>query len=237
VSDAKLPKKFDVWFTAADQVYRGVPADVVRGWAEQGRLGEADRLRTAGAQSEWIKVADYTPLTGFLYRKPTFDEAGGPIELDIDAVKPRREIEDDEVDMIPLIDISLVLLVFFMMTAVVAVSSPIKVPEMKYAEEFAKDGESLTVQIDRRPDGTPFYALRLGDKGPTTEDNNLGGLPELFARLDSRLGERKEPPEVRIACHEKLPGEFVRAVTKELDRRKRNGKIRTYSADVNEAAK
>ena len=232
-----MPRTFDVWFTNADQVYRGVPAEVVRGWAEQGRLGGIDRLRAAGSQTEWMKVADYEPLNGFLYRKPAFEEADGPIELDIDTVKPRRDIQDDEVDMIPLIDISLVLLVFFMMTAVVAVSSPIKVPEMKYAEEFAKDGQSLTVQIDKRSDGSPFYALRLGDKGPTIEDNNLGGLPELFARLDARLGERKEPPEVRVACHESLPGEFVRQVTKELDRRKRAGKIRIYSADVNEAKK
>lgn len=232
-----MPKRFDVWFTTADQVYRGVPADVVRGWAEQGRLGGIDRLRAAGAQTEWIKVEDYEPLSGFLYRKPAFDEVEGPIELDIDAVKPKRDIEDDEVDMIPLIDISLVLLVFFMMTAVVAVSSPIKVPEMKYAEEFAKDAQSITVQIDKRADGSPFYALRLGDNSPTTDDNNLGGLPELFARLDARLGERKEPPEVRIACNANLPGEYVRQVTKELDRRKRNGKIRIYSADVNEAGK
>ena len=31
------PQHFDVWFVAADTVYRGVPYGVVTGWAEQGR--------------------------------------------------------------------------------------------------------------------------------------------------------------------------------------------------------
>jgi biopolymer transport protein ExbD len=139
--------------------------------------------------------------------------------------------------MIPLIDISLVLLVFFMMTTVVSVSSPVSVPEMRYAEELAKESQGLSIWIDRRSDGEPFYSIRLGDSPVQAEDNNLPGLRELLARLDLQLAQRREPPEVRIACHAELPSRLVHELVRELDSRRRNQKIRVVSADVNEGKK
>jgi biopolymer transport protein ExbD len=238
---ARAVQKFDVWFVAADQVYRAVPWAVVSGWAEQGRLAAGDRVRPAGSTPAWVKVADEPTLSGFLFNPARHlgESAGegGPIELDLGPRPRAREIEDDEVDMIPLIDVSLVLLVFFMLTTVVAATSPVAVPEMKYAQEIVKESDSITIQIDTRGVTEHFYALRLGDAGPTPDDNNLLTLGELLVRLDKRLAERRTPPEIRIACNAKLPGGLVREVTPELHKLQQKGKITGYTTDVNEAKK
>ena len=238
---AKAVDAFDVWFLAADQVYRGVPWAVVSGWAEQGRLAGSDRVRPAGSTVAWQRVQDHPRLADFLFdpARHLGESAGesAPVELDVEPRARARELEDDEVDMIPLIDVSLVLLVFFMLTTVVAAVSPVNVPEMKYAQEIAKEADSITVMIDKLGAAEHAYALRLGDQGPTPDDNNLLTLGELVARLDKRLAERREPPEVRIACHLDLPRGLVREVTAELHKRQVKGQIRSYTADVNEAKK
>src|SRR5262249_20401976 len=54
MAKANRPAAFDVWFQAADTVYRGVPYGVVTGWAEQGRLAAADKLRPAGTEDPWV---------------------------------------------------------------------------------------------------------------------------------------------------------------------------------------
>ena len=136
--------------------------------------------------------------------------------------------------MIPLIDISLVLLIFFMMTSVVSTVSPVDVPEMKHASQLAKEAGALTVEIDQLGPGDVVYAMRIGNTPAAPEDNNLPSLGELVARLDARLAEYEEPPEVRIACHQELPSSRVREVAAELDRRKTSGRIAFYGAEVNE---
>ena len=238
---AKSVDAFDVWFLAADQVYRGVPWSVVSGWAEQGRLAGTDRVRAAGSTVAWQRVQDHPRLADFLFgpARHRGESAGdhAAVELDVEARPRARELPDEEVDMIPLIDVSLVLLVFFMLTTVVAAVSPVKVPDMKYAQEIAKEADSITVMIDKLGATEHVYALRLGDKGPTPDDNNLLTLGELVARLDRQLAGRAAPPEVRVACHADLPRGLVREVTMELHKRQVKGQIRSYTADVNEAPK
>ena len=50
MSPAKPPKSFDVWFVAANTVYKAVPYNVVADWTGQGRLSSSDRLRPAGTE-------------------------------------------------------------------------------------------------------------------------------------------------------------------------------------------
>src|ERR671912_648511 len=99
---AKPPKAFDVWFVAANTVYKGVPYGVV---AEQ------------------------------------------PVELPDPKPGPRRSRfdEDDDVDMIPLIDISMVLLVFFIMVQATGAMAPTDVPEMRYAGQLSTDPNAITI--------------------------------------------------------------------------------------------
>ncbi|MDR7387550.1 MAG: M20/M25/M40 family metallo-hydrolase, partial [Armatimonadota bacterium] len=55
--------------------------------------------------------------------------------------------DDDEVDMIPLIDISMVLLVFFIMIQAAGALAPVDVPEMRFAGELTADPNAITITI------------------------------------------------------------------------------------------
>ncbi len=233
------PQSYDVWFVAADTVYKGVPFGVVTDWAEQGRVAADDKVRPAGTEQPWVRVGNHPQLADFLYRPgpvPAADvaEQMQPVEMDVPG--RRFEEDDDDVDMIPLIDISLVLLIFFMMTTAVAALSPVNVPDMHYAAELGKSADAVTILIDKRADGQVVFAVRVGDH-LAPEDNNLATPEEMLRRLDVRLSEAQRPPEVRIACHRDLPRSWVRDVARELDKRKQKDQISSYSAEVNEQKK
>src|SRR5262249_30858378 len=131
------PKKFmfDVWLVQGQTVYRAVPYEVVTDWIQQGRLLEDDRIRPAGTE-EWFILSKVPALAGFLPQPETLRtdaaaEALEPVETGFDWRKKGEEEEADP-DMIPLIDISLVLLIFFMMTSTVATAiAQIRVPDVE----------------------------------------------------------------------------------------------------------
>jgi biopolymer transport protein ExbD len=230
------PQHFDVWFVAADTVYRGVPYGVVTGWAEQGRVAADDKVRPAGTTQAWVRIADHPLLADFLFRpRPgtTADAAERLQPVEMDVLPARYEDHDEDVDMIPLIDISLVLLIFFMMTTAVAALSPVDVPDMRYASEPSKDKDAITIHIDKRSDGEVFFAVRVGDR-IAPEDTNLATPEEMLRRLDARLDQAQRPPEVRVACHRELERGWVRDVARELHKRREKGQISSYSAEVNE---
>src|SRR6516162_9486 len=131
------PRRFlDVWIIESNTVYREVPFTVVADWVQQGRLLPDDMLRPSGT-AEWFRVGDNPSFAAYLPRSEPYAandqaEALEPVQVEF-AWKRRPEDEDDDVDMIPLIDVSLVLLVFFIMTAgAVVAASNIKLPEAQY---------------------------------------------------------------------------------------------------------
>ncbi len=65
---SKPPKAFDVWFVAANTVYKGVPYNVVADWTQQGRLAASDMIRPAGTNVAWGKVADNEFLADYIPR-------------------------------------------------------------------------------------------------------------------------------------------------------------------------
>ncbi len=234
-----MARHFDVWVHSSNTIYKAVPFNVVTDWAQQGRLAGSDKLRTAGREEEWTLVADDPIISDFLFVKP---QAGAPAEpsaalalasMDVAWEKPHDD-EDDDVDMIPLIDISLVLLIFFMMTSAVTALSPIDVPQMKHAFDTEAAKGAITITIDKRANGDPTWSLRLGDKSPEAGDSDLDSLPALLSRLDERLGQYRDPPEVRIACHRELPSERMHDLVQELQTRKTAGRVGVYRAEVNE---
>src|SRR5437773_880887 len=97
------PASYDVWFTAANTVYRGVPFAVLAGWAGQGRLGPADRIRPAGAEA-WELAADVPLIADYLAGEPSpvVEDATAALEpVEFDAGWPKHFAdEDDDVDMI-----------------------------------------------------------------------------------------------------------------------------------------
>jgi biopolymer transport protein ExbD len=230
------PQRFDIWFTAANKVIKGIPYDVVADWIQQGKVATEDRLKKSGSD-DWALLDSVPAFKPYFapseeHRPQDVAEALEPVELDLDWKKTSGD-EDDDVDMIPLIDISLVLLIFFMMTTSVAAISRIKVPEMANAVSIETNPGVLRIDLDQRDDRI-YYSIGLGTQAPTAEDDNLESDVELLARLDERLKVAVIPPKVRIAAHRKIPFKVVLEVMSSLERRKRQNQISEYAAEVNE---
>jgi biopolymer transport protein ExbD len=149
----------------------------------------------------------------------------------------RREAEDDDVDMIPLIDVSLVLLIFFILTSAVSSMSPIDVPAIKSGMEFSDDKDALTVQIDLRDNGEAYFALQVGTGAIERDNNNLDTINELRARLDAVLSNAAAVPEARIAANKKVKHARVQEVMTLLDEFRRRSLISVYRAEVSELPK
>lgn len=238
---------FDVWLLSSNTVYQGVPFGVVTDWAQQGRLAADDKVKEAGTGEEWGRVADHPIVGDYLFvkqaaaapavpAKPT--EAIEPIEMEV-GWKKRHDDGDDDPDLIPLIDISLVLLIFFMMTATVASTSPFANPVMVHAASLVEDPEAWTVEIDRKANGDPIYSLKIGTNAPEAGASELATLGDLVRVLDAKLVEalpkiQPKTPAVHVACHKEHASERLLELASELEKRKRDGKISMYTTIVNE---
>jgi biopolymer transport protein ExbD len=227
-------KNFDVWFLSTNTAMKRVPYHVVADWLVQGKVLTTDKIRPSGSES-WQLVSQIPELMVYLSPPETkvsdMAESLAPIEMDF---SPKSsEEEDDDVDMIPLIDISLVLLIFFMMTAAIASVSRIAVPDTSNGATVESDPGIIRIDIDWK-DGRAIYALGLGSQNPLPEDDNLSTDVELYTRMDERLAKVTVPPSARIAGHGELPYEIVEEVMKSLDRRVKRGQLADYSIEVND---
>jgi biopolymer transport protein ExbD len=233
---AKQPRGYDLWLTAANRVYRTVPYDVLTDWLQQGRVVPDDQVRTEAA-GEWRRVGDVPAFATFLPhadhdRPDDVAEAFEPVALPV--VPRRRDDDDDDVDMIPLIDISLVLLIFFMMTATVAVSgASIDTPPVYNGSTLTTDQAMIWVGVDRAENGSPVYSIGQGNRPPDAGDDKLT-LPKVLDRLDAKLKESVIGRSVRVVGNKRLPFGEVQKLTVELERRKRPGGVTEIKAEVNE---
>ncbi len=238
---ASAPKALDVWFVTANTVYRQVPYQVVADWVRGGRLGPADQLRPAGTNEAWQTVGAWNLFADYLPAPAVGTSAGGeavelpePVEAETHG-KKRREAEDDEVDMIPLIDISMVLLVFFIIVSATGALSPVDVPDMRYAGVPSDDPQALTVSIQAASKDDVYYSVRVGKTAPRPEYAKLANPEEAMKALDTLLGEATRPPPVLVACEQTLPSERVVELQKLLKPRFDKRLINSYEAIVNEA--
>lgn len=227
---AEKRKFLDVWIVESNTVYREVPITVVMDWTQQGRLLEDDKLRTSGTE-KWQRLGDIRALAAFLpksepMRAEDQAEALEPVEVDFTWKRPSGD-EDDDPDMIPLIDISLVLLIFFMMTAAVSSGyfSPIKTPGAKHQlAQITKD--MLWVGVDTKgkegktengADGKPatFYSLGIEN---TVLEPPTPNVNDVLGKLDGFIAEKTLAGEIRlrIRANENLPIETVSKTTLEL---------------------
>src|SRR5262249_51045025 len=157
-------------------VYKGVPYAVVTDWIQQGRLLENDMLKPSGTR-DWYRLGTQPEFQPYLPRPEpnrTADQAEALEGVHIDfAYKRPHEEEDEDVDMIPLIDVSLVLLVFFMPPApATGITASVKVPEVE-SVFIAPAENTLRIDITRDEDGNPIYAVGEGQKAPEADEKDL----------------------------------------------------------------
>ena len=148
---AEKRRFLDVWIIESNTVYREVPFTVVADWVQQGRLLEDDKLRPSGT-AEWFRVGGSADFKPYLprpepYRVDDQAEALEPVELDF-RWKKRHDEDEGDVDMIPLIDVSLVLLIFFMLTASGAgLAAFVPTPPAEYGS-LANNAEAVQLNIN-----------------------------------------------------------------------------------------
>src|SRR5437868_3293872 len=186
---AESRRFLDVWILDSNTVYREVPYTVVADWVQQGRLLEGDQLRPSGS-SEWFPLGSMPAFTAYLPKSEPFRvedeaEAREPVQIDFAWRQPRGD-EDEDVDMIPLIDVSLVLLIFFMMTTTVAgAGALIKTPFAGQGTQLTSE-ERLWVGIEQMAGGVPRYSFGRGDGGAAEGDRQLGEK-ELLSKVEAAL--------------------------------------------------
>lgn len=235
-------RELDVWIVQGNTVYRKVPYTVVTDWIQEGRLLAEDQVRPAGGD-KWHPIGKVPALAAFLPRAEPFRpddraEALESVEVGLDWHPGRHGDEDDDVDMIPLIDISLVLLIFFMMTAAVSagILSPINTPPAHYGPlQIAEgmywiglDSKGPSGQVEPGPDGepVPWYWLGKGEPSlvlrpgqPEEKDRHMTpNSADVTAKLAQELAGVKGKLPIRIRADRDLRFDVVRNLMLDLQR-------------------
>lgn len=215
---AKSNRLLDVWIVETKAVYTEVPFSVVVDWIQQGRLLPDDRVRLAGNKS-WHSIHKVPALSPYLpqadpLETPAAADALAPVDLGWNW-SPAGESEDEDVDMIPLIDISLVLLIFFMMTATISsgILSPIQTPTTVYPQGVLS-ADQFWIGIETKGNKkVVWYSLGHDTKElfPPTSDN--AEFRDILARQFAQAsGEVK----IRLRADRGLPIETVTNMIREL---------------------
>jgi biopolymer transport protein ExbD len=227
----------DVWIVESNTVYREVPFTVVADWVQQGRLLEDDMIKSSGTK-EWSRVGASADFSAYLpkpqaYRTEDQAEALEPVQLEF-TYKRRHDEEDDDVDMIPLIDVSLVLLIFFMLlSAGAGVASAIQVPAIENPNVGTINPEEITVGIDL-VDAKPVFSLSIGNKPPPDDAHKgIASYDEMLDKLKEMLGGRGST-EVTINAHKDVQSGLVRRLTADLGRGTLRGRVDKVLIGVNE---
>ena len=208
----------DVWVVDSNTVYREVPYTVVCDWVQQGRLLEDDNVRRSGT-AEWRRIGAVPAFAAFLPKpEPTRPddkaEALEPVEFEFGWKKKHPEHEDEEVDMIPLIDVSLVLLIFFIVTASGAAAAAfVKLAGVKKPPRADTAGISINMNVEVRRDGKRVLVYELGEDGRRTakpEDRDIRDQRVLLQQLNAHLAEKTGTVDITINPHSDLEdGELV----------------------------
>jgi biopolymer transport protein ExbD len=229
---AQKRRFLDVWITEGNTVYREVPFAVVTDWIQQGRLLADDKLRPSGT-AEWFAIGGSPAFAAYMpkveeHRAEDQAEALEPVEVDF--AWKRKEDEDDDVDMIPLIDISLVLLIFFMMTAAVGAELfNITTPVAQHKTVELSEDMKLWVGIEHKgsvtdPKDHPWYSFGLKDDILIKPTESFAVFSQLLRdELEKQLTDRGKNLQkanalirIRLRADHALPIEIIKNTSVEL---------------------
>jgi biopolymer transport protein ExbD len=197
---------------------------VVTDWLQEGRLLADDRVRPSGT-AEWFAIGSVPTLAPYLPKKDEHRaedqaEALEPVHVDF-TWKRGPEDDDEDVDMIPLIDISLVLLIFFMMTAAVGagvlrIDPPVARNKLEALTEEMKLWVGISVQnagVVAADKKRPWYTLGMGEKhlaGPTQDIREISrALRQTLRGINGRV-------KILLRADQSLPIEVIKNMTMEL---------------------
>jgi biopolymer transport protein ExbD len=227
---AQKRRFLDVWIVESNTVYREVPFTVAVDWIQQVRLLEDDKLRWSG-QAEWFRLGSTPVFSAYMPRSEPArandrSEALEPVEVEF-RWKSHPADEEDDVDMIPLIDVSLVLLIFFMMTTTAASAAffiPTPASESGWVSsnsDLCWVGLSFKTEKGQPDKSILIYSFGQGEKH---DDKDTWEVPDNDTRrqeaLNQVLQRLQQVPgalEVTIKADPDMPSGYVRDLTKALE--------------------
>ncbi|HEY1598389.1 MAG TPA: biopolymer transporter ExbD [Pirellulales bacterium] len=158
-------KQFQVRLVERDVVSPLVDFNKLTDWIQQGRISANDCVRAAG-ETDWRVIQDVPEFATYLPHAAAVsadDEAEAYEAVDLGFGSSSHAEEEEDPDMIPLIDISLVLLVFFMLTAAEMITaSPVETPPATNARVIA-EREPLNINVAFEASQPQFF-LDGGDE-------------------------------------------------------------------------
>jgi biopolymer transport protein ExbD len=213
----------DVWIIESNTVYKEVPFMVVVDWIQQGRLLADDKLKPSGT-AEWFRLGGLPEFAAYLprpvpHRAEDQAEALEGVHGDFSWKRPKSD-EDEDVDMIPLIDVSLVLLVFFMMISTGAaagvfgnISTPAAIFGMKTDKEYEIGIKAVdAANQDRFPnkeigEDAFYYFTHKGERLLEENDQTV-----FLQKLAGELGRAPGQIEITLNADGRLKSKYVRKV-------------------------
>ena len=252
------PKAFDVWFVAANTVYKGVPYNVVADWTQQGRLAATDMVRPAGTNMAWATVAEHEFLSDYLpraarrrpcRRSPRPRRSGGPPppvadrprpscrepeELDRIAGQPRRGGRRGGHDPADRHQHGAARLLHHDPGGGRAAAGRRAGDEVRGPTHRRPD--AITITIEKLNEEEVYYSVRVGPARRRSRSTTSSTPRKAIEALNELLASVQRPPEVRIACRKDLPRERVyRDPGRELEPLQKKGYINNFVATVVEA--
>lgn len=179
-----MPEKWDIFRTEKEKKYYAVDDEVVRKLIASGKLTDEDYLRPAGDKA-WRKIEQLRgyfaqgksarpplpptraatvqdaeveeALSGYHSAVEVLEEDQSDLLVGIRKNRKRRKVE--ELDLTPMVDVTFLLLLFFMLTASYSLQKSIEVPapdpekstqQAQSLEDLRDDYIIITVEADNR---------------------------------------------------------------------------------------
>jgi biopolymer transport protein ExbD len=196
------------------RVYGPVPVDKLVQLAQQGRISAEDLVRPVGTET-WYR-ADEVPALAASLLQPSLvlsTEGGPAVDLAADADSLRAILpvkkpgEDLEMDMAPMIDVTFLLLIFFMLTNSLANPSPMDVPTAVHGRGVTLEGQQLVLV-----DGQGGYFL--GES--ISEENRAASLESLIQEVRANADASRAPMDVIVNAHKKSNYLQIRELVEQL---------------------
>ncbi len=222
-------ERIDLKVVRTGREYPNLPRSQVLTWLAERRLTGDDLVKSAGA-NKWWKISMAAELLGTAPGEmPTVSQPrwqGEPTDADDLGIpapakaRPRRKLrllEETEMDMTPMIDVTFQMLIFFMFTNQLANPSPVLVPEAVYGQGVTPDGKQV-VLVDEQG---RYY---LGENAK--EENIEPSLDSLLQKVADNAALSEAPMDVIINAHKDSKHLGTRQLLEKLSEVNNVGQVR-----------
>ena len=209
---------------ARDQLLGPLPLERLVEMAAAGQISPEDLVRPGGSRA-WIRVTEVPELAARLPRPPAPEppwteaeddpaqarEAGDPIRLG-----RRRRHEEAAMEMAPMIDVTFLLLIFFMLTNSMANPTPMDVPKAVHGQGVPMENQ-LLILVDQ--DGSYYL-------GEAANEQSAASLDALVQQVGKNVQASRETLDVIVSAHRHSKHRYVRELLQRLDTVDGLGEIR-----------